>query len=113
VPALVILLPDGRSLHALRPAFSAMNHGISARFDQKTTPYHCRAYKILMNLSLYFNTLVIFLGFVGRNMETHADVQTHATIGLPYALIPNGDDDQRRRCRSGCARVQTLERTAK
>jgi hypothetical protein len=35
----VLFWRENRSFAPLRPAFFALNHGISARFDPKTTPY--------------------------------------------------------------------------
>jgi hypothetical protein len=37
-PARLVVLPENRSFAIAPPELSSINHGISARFDPKTTP---------------------------------------------------------------------------
>jgi hypothetical protein len=57
VPALLVVLPENRSLSPVRPAFSGVNHGISARFDRKTTPCPREFEKELSILPFVINAL--------------------------------------------------------
>jgi hypothetical protein len=96
-PARLVVLPKNRSFGANQPELSRINHGISAKIDPKTTPYHAIMNRILKFLLFIFSNLTCSLQIFDKGQDSANLVQTAATFGGLYQPIPNdeGEDEAR------------------